>query len=348
MSKILLYADNHFSENSSILRKQGLKYTLRLENQIKCIDWIQKTAEEEKCSYIICLGDFFDKPVLTDRELTALREIKWSQTIPNLFLVGNHESSVNGLTYNSTKALEGNNRIIISNSNFSLTLNKTQIHFIPYIIESDRLKIENYLNKNNECNKHIILSHNDLKGIDFGKIVSKTGFEIDDIEKSCDLFINGHLHNGSYITPKIRNLGNLTGQNFSENGLKYKHNITILDTDTLEMKDIENPYAFKFYKLEINDINDLQILNKIENNSLLTIKCNEKYLDQLNAQLESIKNKIIEHRIIVNKEIVNTLTQSDINKLNNSLDYLDKFILFCREKIENTEILETELNEVCK
>lgn len=44
-----------------------------------------------------------------------------------------------------------------------------------------------------------------------GQFISKAGFDINDIEDNCDLFINGHLHNGSKITDKIFNVGNLTG-----------------------------------------------------------------------------------------------------------------------------------------
>ena len=34
MSKILVFADNHFCERVSIVNKFGLKYSVRLENQI--------------------------------------------------------------------------------------------------------------------------------------------------------------------------------------------------------------------------------------------------------------------------------------------------------------------------
>lgn len=44
-----------------------------------------------------------------------------------------------------------------------------------------------------------------------GKYKSIDGFDIDDIENNCDKFINGHLHNGSKVTNKIFNIGNLTG-----------------------------------------------------------------------------------------------------------------------------------------
>ena len=46
-----------------------------------------------------------------------------------------------------------------------------------------------------EVKNRIILSHNDLAGLQLGKYISKTGFDINDIDKNCALFINGHLHN---------------------------------------------------------------------------------------------------------------------------------------------------------
>ena len=45
----------------------------------------------------------------------------------------------------------------------------------------------------------------------------------------------------------------MTGQNFSEDGFKYSHCVGILDTNTLDIELINNPYALNFYKIEIND-----------------------------------------------------------------------------------------------
>lgn len=111
--KVLIFTDNHFCETSSILRQFGTKYALRLENQILSLNWVEKTAEKNGCEAVICAGDFFDKSSLTDQELTALRDIKWSK-LPHYFLVGNHESSTHELSINSTKAVASKTRQVIS------------------------------------------------------------------------------------------------------------------------------------------------------------------------------------------------------------------------------------------
>ena len=60
--KIMIYSDNHFCEKFSIISKMGNKYTLRLENQIKSLNWAEDLAYHRGCQYVICAGDFFDKP----------------------------------------------------------------------------------------------------------------------------------------------------------------------------------------------------------------------------------------------------------------------------------------------
>ena len=59
--RILLYTDNHFCTNSSIIRKNGEKYSIRLENQIKSVNWAEQLGIEKNCDMVIHLGDFFDK-----------------------------------------------------------------------------------------------------------------------------------------------------------------------------------------------------------------------------------------------------------------------------------------------
>ena len=338
--KILIFTDNHFCETSSIIRKYGTKYTLRLENQIKSLNWVEKLAKEKSCDMVICAGDFFDKAQLTDQELTALGDINWNG-LPHYFLVGNHESSVNGLKFNSTKALEGPNRYIISEPKV-IDLDKTELAFLPYVIESDRKPIKEYFTKSHE--KALLISHNDIKGIQMGPVISQTGFEIADIESYADLTVNGHLHNGQPISKKIINLGNLTGINFSEDATRYSHNAMIVDTDTLTYDLIENPYAFNFYKLEINNRADLAKFGHLSENAVLSIKCNKTYLAEVQEILSKIN--VIESRIIITKDL--SAEEAEIDMSDFSVDHIAKFIECAKERYGTNAILEAELAEICK
>lgn len=340
--KLLIFTDNHFCTNSSIIKRIGTKYSIRLENQIKSINWLEDLAKQKGCGTIICLGDFFDKPDLTEQEITAIRDINWSN-IPHLFLVGNHESTGADLAYNSTKILEGKDRFII-NTPEVITLNKIEFCFLPYISEIDRKPLNEYFPERTELPR-VILSHNDIKGIQMGPVMSKFGFDINEIDNSCDLFINGHLHNGQKVSEVALNLGNLTGKDFGEDASKYSHNVLIIDTDTFSCEFIENPHAFNFYKVNVEEEKDILQLKNLKSNAVVSIKCSDKLIEQTR---EAIANnpKIIESRLSIIKSIDISTTTADIADL--SLDHIAKFIECCHENIENTETLEQELAIICR
>ena len=345
MSKILLFTDNHFCSNSSIIRSRGNLYSTRLENQIKSLNWINDLAVEKNCDRMICLGDFFDSASLTSEELSALKEIHWND-IPKLFIVGNHEMGNNDLSFNSVNALSKVGTVIdkptlLGGYGYELLL-------LPYILEDNRKSINAYFNEAYEGNmttcevkNRIILSHNDLAGLELGKYISKTGFDINDIDKNCDLFINGHLHNQTQISKKIINLGNLTGQNFSEDGFKYSHCAAILDTDSLKVELINNPYAFYFYKIDAIDVNDLK--NKIpscsKEYSIGTIRISCKY--SLEAK-ELCKEYFKEFRILTVPDSIASNNNS-IDKLI-KLDHIEQFKTYILTELDNDDILIEELS----
>jgi DNA repair exonuclease SbcCD nuclease subunit len=342
--RILCFTDNHFCENYSIVKRYGTTYSVRLENQLESLNWLEKTAVDLGCEAIFCLGDFFDRPELNEKEITAVKDIKWSN-IPHYFLVGNHESSVSDLQYSSTKILEGDNRFVISSPQI-ITLGGVDFCMLPYVVESDRKDLGTYFTE--ERNKpRIIFSHNDLRGIQMGPVVSKTGFGIEEIEANCDLFINGHLHNGQKITNKILNLGNFTGKDFGEDATRYAHNALLLDTETSEIKFIENPHAFNFYKLDINTEADLNRFELgLKNQAVVSIKCKEALIEGVRKTIcES--SKIVEARVVIAKdEVMMSDGEVDISDL--TLDHLEKFVECCKEKIDNSDILDFELAEICR
>ena len=339
--KVLIFTDNHFCETSSILRQFGTKYTLRLENQILSLNWVEKTAEKNSCEAVICAGDFFDKSTLTDQELTALRDIKWSK-LPHYFLVGNHESSTHELNINSTKAVASKTRQVISEPT-TIDYGEAEICFLPYILESDRKPIAEYFTK--PLKKRVIISHNDLLNVQMGPAISKLGFDPKELEANADLIINGHLHNGQKITNKVINLGNLTGQNFSEDATRYSHNVMILDLDTLKYELIENPYAFNFYKIDINKEKDLDKLDYLKPNAVLSISCKDTLLDKCKTLLNN-KSEVITSRIIVTRDLASTGTDVDMSDF--SVDYISKFITCAKSVCENSKILDEELTEICR
>lgn len=343
--KIICFADLHMCPKASIVNKWGAKYPIRLENCINSVNWLERLAEWLDCDYIVNLGDFFDKPDLSSETITACNEISWSN-IMHYSIVGNHEASTSTLVFNSVNTLFGTNHTIITEPTV-LTLPDCFICFLPYVVECDRKPIKEYFPEVMNTDKPvIILSHNDISGIQLGPVVSRTGFSLEEIEEACQLFINGHLHNGQQITPKVINLGNFSGKDFGEDAFRYSHNVLVLDTETLEVSYIENPYAFNFYKIQIDSEADLQVLNSIKSNAVVSVKCDVSVL-MATKQAIAANDNIVDSRIIIT-HAVGDGSDAVVSDLDLSVDHLARFIECCKAAIENSSILDEEISEICK
>ena len=337
--RVLIYSDVHISQDSSIVKTFGNKYSTRLEYIIKSLDWAEELAVKENCQAVFNLGDTFDKPTINPMEATAVQDVKWNN-LPHYILVGNHDSNVASLEYSSVAILKKLGFNIITETTH-LKDGETNFTFIPYIMNDNRKPLKEYLIGKND----IVLSHNDIAGFNFGFFVSTEGFSIDEIQKDCRLFLNGHLHNSSFLDKKILNVGNLCGQNFSEDASKYDHGCWILDTDSMSLDFYENPYALNFYKIEYSP-NRKHTLSQLKNNSVLMIKCERKDQDKLQKDLDIIKHKVVATRVLLyDKEVLSSI---DSTVKLEKIDHLKQFTDFIHDKLGNTDLVNSELSEVCK
>ena len=348
--KVLVVGDIHFSQYSSILRKRGSYFSRRLENCINSVNWVEQVAEENECDRIIYLGDFFDRADLNAEEISALKEIQWSN-IPHELIVGNHElGSANG-EYSSAQVL---NLLpgfkVIAKPELDVGYGRYFL-YLPYIFESERKPILEYFKKcissdfvTQEVKRLYVFSHNDLKGVNYGAFESKEGFELSDIQESGAVFFNGHIHNGQDLFPKVINVGNLTGQNFNEDASRYKHRVLLLDTRTESISSIVNPYAYNFYKEEVATEKDItSLVSSLGSHAVLSVKCKESLVDNLKSALTEC-SKVEDFRIVTvveNKEMPVEETPQFI-----ATDHLVQFRDYVLDKLGSNEYLLKELQEV--
>lgn len=350
--KIFLYSDVHWSESSSIIKGRGDRYSQRLENLIKSVSWAENIGSG--CDMVVCLGDFFDKPNLSAEEITALSEIQWADK-PHYFLVGNHDANINDLSFASTYVFTNSNFHIVSEPTKLDTVSSifdatTNIYFIPYIIEDNREKLSTYISSlngdaNSFSDRTIVLSHNDLAGINYGNFISTDGFDVEEIKQTCNLFINGHLHNAGFVdeAETILNLGNLSGQNFSEDAFTYDHFCVILDTESLELTFISNPYAFRFYKIHIDSKDQISLLDDMRSNAVVSIVCNSKLVQDVKDRISKLSN-IVSSRISVSFDSID-VNPVEISKLA-AVDHLKQFSDYILTHLDNNEIVKEELSRV--
>lgn len=332
--KLLLYTDNHFCKYSSILRSRGTRYSTRIENQLNSLIWVGSMAVKYGVKAMICLGDFFDKPQLEPEEITALAELHFPDGIDKIFLVGNHESNMADLSFNSSNVFKGN---AVWYKPRTIDFDDIELCFLPYCNEESRQTIEETFGK--KTKKRIIFSHNDLK-IQYGPYISKVGYEVKDIEDNCDLFFNGHLHNATNVGEKIVLVGNLTGQNFSEDAFRYPHRIIILDTDTMTYESVENPYAFNFYQVTENTD-----LTTLKNNAIVSAVVSSGHAVEMREKLEGMNN-VITFRVVETKE-VSSITEFDTDSVDLSIDYLQKFSEYIKSTMGESASINSEIEHIC-
>lgn len=347
--KILIHSDEHWCQNSSIVRSRGEKYSSRLHNLIESVNWVERLAWEQDCDCSICCGDFFDSAVLNSEEISALQEIRWAP-ISHLFLTGNHETNVSSLEYSTTDLFKLCPNVAVMNTAQQYFIDNTTVEFcfLPYVLERDRKTIKDYFGE--QTCKRVIFSHNDIKDVQYGSFLSTEGFEVSDIENNCDLYFNGHIHHCCNVTDKIINVGNLTGQNFTEDATKYSHCAIVLDTETLSYKFYQNPYAFKFYKLDCSketSFNGIQhILNCLNYNAVATVTVSEHYAQETREFLDNLKkDHICDYRLLVRTEIS---TVKEIVDNTNTVDHLKKFEQYVLSEIGDTNIIRDELSHIMR
>lgn len=336
--KIGVVGDIHWSKYSSIIRSRGEKYSTRLENCISSINWAEQLFIDNDCDIVVYLGDFFDSCDLKSEELTALTEINWSK-FPHYFLVGNHEMGMHDLSFSSGHVFSLCDNLEVIDIPSLISYSDTNIYFLPYILESERKAFSDYVGIDNA----IVFSHNDLKGVQLGNFISQVGFDLNEIEENCSLFINGHLHNGYNVSSKIINLGNLTGQNFSEDATKYQHRVMILDTDTLKYDYFINPFAFNFFKFDLTTDLSYDTMKTILSNSANAVFTVKTFVSS-KLDFKNFPN-VIASRVIIQPEI-NHNNSNDKAYESLSINHLEKFKEYVLSEFGNSDIVLEELSAV--
>ena len=340
MKKYLIYTDVHFCQYSSIVRKRGQKYSVRLHNLIDSISWAEHLADSENCDAVLTLGDFFDRPDLNAEEITALQDVYFSSK-PHIFLTGNHEANVASLDFSTAQIFKSFEAEVVSDIKVEEINDKVDFYYIPYLTNDSREPLTNYLINNNK--KKVIFSHNDLAGIQYGKFKSTSGFDVDEIVNNCTLFINGHLHNNGVINNKIILVGNLTGQNFNEDALLYDHCayiITVNDDGGIELDKRVNPKALNFYKILINNKQDLDSLDYLKPNAVLSITCDSNLISEVTEKLANM-DIVVDHRLFAMYNKNNIIVDKQDFKVE---DHLQLFIDYIKTKIEPSSILNEEIS----
>lgn len=229
MSKIVLWADIHFCKRESLVedRYPFLK---------KSIEW----ADSQEGDLFFDCGDFFNTSHLTAEDVAVLDSIKFKHSWH--CITGNHEQ-------------DGQNSLLKYFRDFHTVYERPQLKnfgkdigwvlFVPFT--KHPVPLNELLKKLPANEKVLVISHCEFVGM-FGTEPG-AGYTLDEINSDdrIKMWFQGHYHQRMFLSNKVVVVGNLCGQNFTQNF--NSHGVCVYDTVTNTYKFIENPYALVFGKM---------------------------------------------------------------------------------------------------
>lgn len=230
---------------------------MRLNETIKCTDWIIDCFKQENVNWVIFCGDFFNSRYSVNvNTLNIGIEIieKFSNAFEKIFLIaGNHDTYYkNTNEINSVKLFQkfnkNNNVIVVDQDPLFLKINQTTIGLYPWEYDLEKIKsIDNY-----ETPKYGF-GHFEMNGIELTGSISKgSKYNLSDLFILGDMLFSGHYHgNKIYKDFKTKKqlymIGSPLQLDWGDYGKDKK--IVVFDTDSEEYIEFKNKVNAKFEKL---------------------------------------------------------------------------------------------------
>ena len=251
--KIGIYADAHFSLNSSIILGQTNSLEGRLNHLIDSFEWMYGLFRDNGVETIIDLGDLTDSYVIRAEEITAVsKALSFNTTIPEFHILGNHERLDYKGEISSISFVDSIDNQYVVTDLTHMTLDDKSVTLLPY----SNGYTDEYIESLEDTD--YLFTHLDILGSDTGDWSLTDGIKPTILANKFGLTVNGHIHNGSWVIPnKVLNLGSISGQNFSSRQISWNPSVMILDTDTNDYKLYENPYALIFVNKSAGSIDQV-------------------------------------------------------------------------------------------
>lgn len=247
MSKIILLGDTHFgarNDNQKLANRFELFYEYMFE--------YMRTNDIEK---IVQFGDLFDRrKYINFVSLGRCKEYFFNKLVDNNFymdtFVGNHDIPYkNTLKYNSPSLILGeySDYINLITEPTSLKLSDTlSVAVIPWMCDDNMEEALSFIDKSNDT---LCFGHFEMQGFEFTPgSICEHGISKDLFWKFHHVY-TGHFHHIS-TKENVTFIGSpcqLTWSDYAD-----PRGFFVLDTDTITVEFIENPYP-NFYKLLYDD-----------------------------------------------------------------------------------------------
>lgn len=284
------------------------------------------TLEKEKISVLIDMGDTFD-----NRKVIDLWSLKWAQDnyydtldrmgIDVYTIVGNHTAYYkNTNEVNTLQLVLGKYNNIISIPQIcEHVIGNLKILFVPWINEENEEETKEKI-KNSDAT--VVMGHLELSGFPpYRGVIQENGLDPTIFSKYRRVF-SGHYHTRS-DNGKIFYLGN--PYQLYWNDYNDKRGFHIIDTETLKLKTINNPYDL-FLKIYYNDTDHNTFdFNSCENRYVKLVI--EKKTNSLNY--ETFLDKLISsncHEVKIIENFSTNVETVSISQIEDTISILSSYV----------------------
>lgn len=305
--KVGIYSDLHLSKNDVKISET------HTHNVFDSIKWAKDTFKQEKCELVIDCGDMLDSDVIESEANRMISQIyaNNAKDIKEIILCGNHEMKDALGHYNSLCMLNNypNVEVIDNLKVMEITKDLTFV-FQPYTNKEESIdKLVDTLDKIK--GKKVLFSHLTYTNVPNVKLNDKIKGEITYpvVRDKVDLIFNGHIHIG-LESEKYYQVGTLTGLSFNDDYRFHKPGIIIFDTDTFEVKRIDNPLAVLYVKTSFDKLNVKEL-----DRTYLRIDCPTDKVEETKKKIEKLGIKKYKLQILTsdtNDEVENEKTDFNI------------------------------------
>ena len=309
MAKFLIYSDIHIHSHKKSLD--------RLEDCLKTLDWIFRTACQYNIKNVLFAGDLFQHRQKIDiyayqRTFEILQ--KYQDVLNHWLLIGNHDMWQNeGWDVSSLVPLGAIKNVSIINRPCTMTIDGSPISFLPYT----KSPIETLRGIENDCEKpRILIAHIAVDGAILNVRANTYSEELvehdgDMVKVDASIFNNwdqvflGHYHAEQRLTDKIEYIGSPLELSYGE-AFQKKH-IIIYDSETGKKEYIENTFSPKHYICSPHEVEQINFgekaFIKIQTNNLPeNVELQRKLISTQKfseVKIEPIKRKLQEEKLII-------------------------------------------------
>jgi DNA repair exonuclease SbcCD nuclease subunit len=247
MSKILLCSDLHIHMHKNMMS--------RLEDGLRVLEWIFRTAIEREIDTLVFGGDLFQDrqrihTISYEKTFSLIR--RFMEAYPDLklyLLVGNHDMWFNNkCDVNSISPLEAIRGVTVVNRCCSLeVLPGFKMDFLPYTKNPVEDIAQHFKKKSDVLISHIAVDEAKLNS--FTRAEVSVEYEGDMVKVDIDKFDGwkrvflGHYHLAQKLDEVVEYIGSPYELNFGE-AFQQKH-VVVLDIETLDTEYVVNDFSPK-------------------------------------------------------------------------------------------------------